>query len=389
MEYKICAIANISKVMDWFIVDTMRFLSINGFTVTLISDMDDDFIERNKDFCRLIPIPMKRGFDPIGTIRAIYTMTRLFKKEKFDIIQYATPNASLSASVAAFFAGAPRRLYTQWGIRYVGFSNVKRFFYKSIEKLICMLSTHIEPDSFGNLNFSRAEGLYKEHKSKVVWNGSAAGVNFEKFDISRKALWRIEVRSECSVNDDSVMFGFVGRLDRDKGINELLEAFRIVLDDYPDAYLIIIGRADKVDTLDPDLYQWSRTSPNVIYIGEVNNVEKYISAMDVFVLPSYREGFGTVVIEAEAMAVPVIVTDIPGPTEAMINGETGLVVKKADVYTLKEAMICLIQDNNKRREMGNKGLNHVKDNYNAHKLREYILQDRKGLIEMKEGERRK
>jgi glycosyltransferase involved in cell wall biosynthesis len=375
--------------MDWFIVDTMRYLSQNGFEVTLICNAEEGFVGRNEDFSTVISVPMKRGFDLAGTIRTIRVMTKIFRKEKFDIIQYATPNAALCAAVAAVLARTPIRLYTQWGVRYVGFSKIRRFFYRRSEKLICTLSTHIEPDSFGNLEFSRAEGLYDEKKSKVIGNGSATGINFDKFDVCKKESWRAEVRSERGLPEDAIVLGFVGRLDRDKGVNELLEAFRAISIDHPDTYLMIVGRNDKVDTLNNDLYRWSVTCPQVIYIGEVFDAERYLSAMDILVLPSYREGFGSVVIEAEAMEVPVIVTDIPGPSEAMIHGKTGLIVPKADVVALQDAMICLMNDGIRRKAMGQNGLDLVKERYDCKKLRDYILEDRKALIEKMDWESKK
>lgn len=110
------------------------------------------------------------------------------------MVQYSTPNASLYAALAAKLAGVPVRLYCQWGMAYVGFHGIKRVIFKRIEKLVCTLSTWVEPDSFGNLKFSHAEGLYPENKGSVIWNGSASGVNLNKFDNSQKPVWRAEIR---------------------------------------------------------------------------------------------------------------------------------------------------------------------------------------------------
>lgn len=380
MSYKICAITTISKTMDWFLVDTMRYLSENDFEVSLICDMEDGFIDRNSNYAKLIPLPMSRGIDPIGGIKAIFAMYRIFIRENFDLIQYATPNAALYASIAGLLAGTKLRVYSQWGIRYTGFSGIKKLVFKMIEKLTCMLSTEIQPDSFGNLNLSIKDGSYKIDKGSVIWNGSANGVNLKKFDISKKTEWHMEIRSKYNIFKDDIVFGFVGRLDKDKGINELLESFRNILTENPSSHLLMVGRVDKASTLDQSLYEWSKNEPQIIYCGETFNVEKYLAAIDIFILPSYREGFGTSVIEAEAMEVPVIVTDIIGPIEAMLDKQTGLVVKKKNALELTEAMINLMNDKNKREEMGKKGRLFVTENFEANKLFKYILEDRKRLL---------
>ena len=378
---KICFITTISATLKVFVIDTATYLYENGeYDFTFICDTDEEFAGTLPYYFNYIPVSMKRGIS-ISGIGAILKMLSLFKKEKFDMVQYSTPNASFYASIAAKLAGVPVRLYCQWGIVYVGFSGLKRKVFKAIEKIVCFFSTWIEPDSFGNLSFSRLEGLYTEQKSSVVWNGSASGVNLKKFDILYKDKWRKEIRSKYDIADTIFVMGFVGRITRDKGVNELFVACNEFFEEHPNSALMLLGDKEKSETIDDEFYQWSIAEQRVIYCGITNEVEKYLSAMDVFILPSYREGFGSVVIEAEAMGVPVIVTDIPGPTGAMLNGETGLVVKKADVESLKKAMIFLMKDSKKRQEMGKKGHSFVNDNFDSLKLIEYILQDRNRLLE--------
>ena len=378
---KICFVTTISMTLNAFIVDTAKYLHEHGgFDITFICDTDEEFESTLPDYIKYIPVPMKRGINLSGLI-AISKLRSIFMKEKFDVVQYSTPNASCYASIAAIMVKIPVRLYCQWGIVYVGFSGLKRKVFKAIEKMICYFSTWIEPDSFGNLNFSREEGLYTEKKSSVVWNGSASGVNLNKFDIEHKDRWRKEIRSKYGVGENTFVFGFVGRITRNKGVNELFAATKKFLEEKQDSVLMLIGDKENSNSINKELWQWCLKEERVIYCGRTNEVEKYLSAMDVFILPSYREGFGNVVIEAGAMAVPVIVTDIPGPTEAMINGETGVVVKKADIESLKTAMIFLMKDNQKRLKMGNKGHSFVTEKFKSPKLMEHILRDRNRLLE--------
>jgi glycosyltransferase involved in cell wall biosynthesis len=262
----------------------------------------------------------------------------------------------------------------------VGFHGFKRTVFKCIEKLVCALSTRIEPDSFGNLHFSHAEGLYPESKGSVIWNGSASGVDLQKFDISQKNLWREQTRSRFGLPDDAVVMGFVGRITGDKGINEMFTAFRKILEKHPDTYLMLVGNTEKADSVDTELYDWAQKEPRVLFCGYTNVVEQYLSAMDIYLLPSYREGFGSVVIEAGAMGLPVIVSNIPGPTDAMVRDKTGLVVPVKNASALAEAMETMITSPELRRAFGEAGYEFASGGFEQQKLAEHILEDRKKLL---------
>ena len=374
----ICFITTIPMTLDMFILKIAKYLHAKGdYNITFICNNEKSEL-KNKlpNYINFLPIKMKRGISISGII-SIYQLYKIFKKEKFDLIQYCTPNASLYSSLAGRLAGIKNRLYCQWGIRYVGFTGIKRKVFKLLEKITCHNSTWIEPDSFGNLEFSHKEGLYSENKSSVVWNGSASGIDFEKFDISKKEIWKNEIKTRYNLKDNLVI-GFIGRIDKDKGINELLEAFKNL--NTKSIKLLIVGPNDKPETINKELFRWAQKNENIIFTGKVSDTEKYYSAMDVFVLPSYREGFGSVVIEAQAMGVPVIVTNIPGPTEAMKENATGIVVKKRDANALKKAIERLINDPNSRKQMSENSVKFVKERFDNQKLFKYIMEDRNRLI---------
>ena len=376
---KICFLTTISTTMNMFILNTAKYLYKNGnYDITMICSNDDEFKLKVPEYIKFVPIEMKRGISFSG-IKNIIELYEIFKNEKFDMIQYSTPNAALYASIAGRLAKVKVRLYCQWGIRYVGFTGIKRKIFKFIEKITCRNSTWIEPDSYGNLRFSREEGLYAEKNSSVVWYGSASGIDLRKFDVRSKEKWNNEIRKKYSIADKEVILGFIGRLDKDKGINELLEAFKQI--NNKNIKLFIVGPSDKPETMNKELYKWAKENENVIFIGRVNEVEKYYAVMDIFALPSYREGFGSVVIEAESMKVPVIVTDIPGPTDAMLKDETGLIVKKADADSLKNAIEDLMQNKEKRDKMANKGYIFATEKFEDTKLFGHILEDRNRLLE--------
>ena len=377
---KICFVTTVSLTIRAFVLPIIRYLSEHtDWEITVICHEDPQLQEQLPEGVRYIPVTMQRGIS-VGGIKAMRQMVKIFRREKFDMVQYSTPNASFYASIAAKRARTPVRLYCQWGIAYVGFAGIKRRIFKALEKMICKRSTWIEPDSFGNLKFSHEEGLYPENKGAVVWSGSACGVNLQKFDISRKAEWRNAIREQYGIGENDFVHGFIGRITGDKGVNELFEAGKKILQENPDAWLMLVGYLEKEETVSQELLQWAQNEKRVLFCGYTDVVEQYLSAMDVYILPSYREGFGSAVVEAEAMGVPVIVTDIPGPTDAMLQNRTGIVVEKGDANSLYKGMRKMQDDAEMRMQFAQKAHAFAAEHFEQTQLEEYILEDRKRLM---------
>ncbi|WP_455684405.1 glycosyltransferase family 4 protein [Thomasclavelia sp.] len=377
---KICFITTVSGTLKSFVIDTAIYLHNNcDYDISFICNDDEDFKDKLPEYINYYPVSMKRGISLSG-IKAILKMIKIFKEKNFDLIQYSTPNASLYASVAGIIARVPIRLYCQWGMAYIGFSGIKRFIFKIIEKFICKISIWIEPDSYSNLDFAHKEKLYPINKGSVIWNGSACGVNLDKFNYENKEKYRINIRNKLSIPNGAFVFGFVGRITRDKGINELFEACHIILKNYKNVYLLLVGSEEIDENINEQLYNWSKKNRRVIYSGSTLFVEQYLSAMDCCILPSYREGFGMSVVEAEAMGVPVIVTNIPGPIDAMKNNETGLIIEKKDIDSLKKAMIKLLENDDLCKKFGDNGVKFAKDKFDQQTFFNYIKLDRERLF---------
>lgn len=375
---KICYITTIPLTIRAFILESAKYIHENtDWDITFVCDEDSSFAEELPDYIHYHPIKMERGISLAG-IKAMIEMKRFFKEQKFDLIQYSTPNASLYASMAGKAAKIPVRLYCQWGMAFVGFSGLKRRVFKAIEKYVCSCATWIEPDSKSNLDFSHAEGLYPAEKGSVIWNGSACGVKLDKFDYSKKDDWRRDIRGSHGIPEDAFVLGFVGRLTRDKGINELLAASKSVLEANDSSYLIFVGPNEADATIDSELYDWAVANPRVIFVGYVNCVEQYLSAMDCYVLPSYREGFGMGVVEAEAMAVPVIVTNIPGPIDAMLPEKTGFVVENKSVDQLEAAIVRMMSSD--VRSLGEAGMKFAREGFEQQEFFRRVVEDRKRLM---------
>lgn len=376
---KICFVTTTSATLKSFVLNFAKYLHTHtDWEISFICDTDKEFASMLPAYIRYFPVSMKRGISLDG-LKAIKEIEKICKREKFDLIQYSTPNAALYTSIASKRAKIPVRLYCQWGMAFVKFSGWRRKVFKTEEKLVCKNSTWIEPDSKSNLNFARNEKLYSADKSSVVWNGSACGVNLEKFDISKKSEYRKIIREKLNIPDDSLVYIFVGRVNVDKGINELLAAYKMI-HKTTSSFLLIVGDSEVDSSVDMNLYEWSRDNEKIIYTGKVDNVEEYIAASDIYVLSSYREGFGLSVIEAQAMGIPVIVTDIPGPIDAMIVGKSGLTVPKQNVDELYSAMKKMYCDAELRKEFGKAGYENAKNNFEQNEMFRYILEDRKKLL---------
>ena len=372
-----------SSINNW-IKPFLNEYNNRNIDVTIVCDMDSAYeseLKKEFPFINTFPRAFPRGINFFGSIKSIFMLRKLFRREKFDMVQYSTPNASMYASIAAKFSKIPVRLYCQWGMVFVTMTGIKRFIFKNIEKTVCRFSTEIQPDSTGNLEFCRSIGFYDKTKSRVIWNGSAKGLDLSKFDISKKSEYSKEIREKYGISDNTPVVGFVGRLGREKGCNELFSAFKSVKEKFPTAKLLFIGPIEKEDTIEPDLLEYFKKCDDIIKTDRISDVEKYTAAMDVFVLPTYREGFGMSVIEASAMEVPVIVTKYPGPSSAISEGVSGYSVNIKDVNALVENIIKILSDKDLCRKLGEGGRKFVIEHFDQKVFKEKYMENRVSLLE--------
>ena len=377
---RICFVTTIYMTYKSFLKNLSIYLHDTGeYDISLICADEQEAHEDVPDFVHYFPVKMERGVS-LSMFESIKQIQVVLEKEKFDIVQYSTPNAAFYTSIAAKKAKVPVRLYCQWGIRYMGFEGWKRTLFKKLEKITCDNSTFIEVESDNVREFSLKEKLYTADRSCVIWNGSASGVDLSKFDISKKEQWNNEIRKKYDISENDIVFSFAARLTADKGINELLEAFTNLVEKYDNIKLLVMGGMDDSGSINNELVKIAKNSGKVIFTGSVPDVERYYAASDVFVAPSYREGFGLVVIEAESMALPAIVSNVPGQIDAIVPNETGLdcVVKSA--LSLQKQMEKLILDTELRKRLGANAQKFVEYNFEQKKLFEYLKKHKDELI---------
>ena len=379
---KICVITTISKTMDWFICDSTRNLSNNGYDVTLICNMEDGFAERN-EYAKCISIPMKRGIHVSDIFTTASCLVSLFKKEKFDIVQYTTPNAAFYASIASFIAKVPIRLYSQWGIRYMGMTGMKRKIFKLVEKITCFLSTDIREVSQLNREIAIKEGLCKSNKISVIGKGGTIGIELDKCDITQKENWKYEIKNKYHIPQNNYVFGYLGRINKDKGINELITAFKELLEEYSDIHLVLVGMFDESNPISTELYDWAKQSKNVTFTGNVpsSDVYKYLAGFNVLTHPTYREGFGKVLQEAMGMELPIITTNVPGPCEVVEKDISGILVDPYNSLQLKNAMKYVKNNPEKSKLMAKNARIQAEKNYDRRIMLKNILLDMDKLNE--------
>ena len=354
---RLCILATVPISIISFYGEQLDFLADSGFSVTVITSPDKSGNLANKyKRVHFEFIPMTRKITPVKDILVFFRILSLMVSRKFDIVQFSSPKAASIGALASFLCRVPVRLYLMWGIYYSGQTGIKRRLLKACEKVICCLCTHIAPDSLGNRDFAVEEGLCAADKISVIGKGSANGIDLSRYAAGGKEFNKDRLRAALSIPSTADVLVFVGRLRKDKGVNELIYAFLRLVTQFDNLYLVMIG-PDEISRqpLDVVVQAAINLDPRIKYFGFQRNVEQYLAIGDIFVLPSYREGFGLVNLEASAMGLPVVSTDIPGPRDSVKNKITGLLVTVGSVTDLEAAIRRLLLNSVLRGNLGNAG----------------------------------
>lgn len=382
---KICIVTTMWSSINNWIKPFLDEYHKRGVEVTIVCNMDEEYeqeLKKEFPYIQTYAIDFPRGINVGESIKSILKLRKLFGSKKFDMVQYSTPNASMYAAIASWLTRIPVRLYCQWGMVYVTMTGIKRKIFKNIEKMICKCSTEVQPDSQGNLLFCREQGFYDETNSRVIWNGSAKGLDLSSFNVQEKEKYATEIKTKYKIGAQVPVIGFVGRLGKEKGCNELLRAFQKIKIEFADAKLLFVGPIEKEDTIEPELLRYFYDCDDIIKTDRVTNVEKYMAAMDVFILPSYREGFGMSVIEASAMEIPVIVTKYPGPSSAVEEGVTGYLVGVKEVDPIVKYVKELLANPEKAKEMGCNARKYVEEKFEQQTFIQKYMENRMQLLKM-------
>lgn len=311
-------------------------------------------------------IPFKRVISPLEDLKCLFLLLKLLLKTKPEIIHYSTPKAALLSSIASWIAHTPLRVYTVRGIVFMGKTGVGLFVSRFFEQLTCFLSHKVLCVSQSNRSYLLTHRICSPKKLSIIGSGSSHGVDsINKFN---PALFPLSIknsqRKTLNISEDSLVFGFVGRLVRDKGAEELMFAWRAFSKKYSFAHLLIIGDSDEPRRR----FDFSSASADeekrLHVLGPKKNIVDYYAIMDVLILPSHREGFPNVVLEAGAMQVPVITTDAQGCIDSIESEKTGLQFSCGDSAGLLSAMERLHNDKSLRLQLGNNAREKVLRDFN-------------------------
>ncbi|MFC1630190.1 glycosyltransferase family 4 protein [Patescibacteria group bacterium] len=355
VKAKICYISSVDVTIKFILFNQIKFLKREGHNVHVVCSFRKWKKNIEKEGIKTKNMGFKRRITPISDLIILIRLFFYLKKEKFDIVHTHTPKASLLGQLAAKMAGVPIIVNTVHGFYFQKRDSwKKRIFFISIEKIAAKCSDLIF--------FVNREDMETAVKEKIcppeIRKYFGGAVDMKRFDPEKFSNeFILSRKKQLGINPNNKIVGIVSRFVGEKGYLDLFPAFKKILKDLPKTTLLIIGALDKEkkDSINPKIVKKYNIEKNVIFLGERSDVDVMYSLIDVFVLPSYREGLGISIIEASSMKKPVVATDIRGCREAVDGGKTGLLVPIKNPEKLAKAIMWLFKNPKKAKEMGERG----------------------------------
>ena len=316
------------------------------YNVTLVTNLkgQSSFLNWVPDNVEIIDIPIRREVNLISDFIVLFLLIKLFYKSNFSLVHSISPKAGLLAILASYITQIPVRLHTFTGQVWATKHGISKKFFQCLDRLINALATIVLIDSRSQQNFLIENNVVKKTSSIVLGEGSISGVDLNKFKPDPSL--RDQVRVNLAIQNNVTVFLFLGRIKKEKGILDLAKAFSRLHQKYKNTALCVVGPDED------SLYSKLDKITGIHLLPFTNSPEKYMVASDVLCLPSYREGFGSVIIEAAACGITSIGYDIYGLSDAIVDGETGILIPLKSVVGLENAMEQLLNDSKLRHRMG-------------------------------------
>lgn len=329
------------------------------------------------------PVEIPRAIAPMRDLLALVKLFRLFKRARIQITHSTTPKAGLLTAVAAYLANTSIRLHTFTGQPWVNMRGVKSWLARSSDKLIAILNTHCYADSPSQKDFLISQGIVAANKISVIGQGSLAGVDTQRFKRENfTSEQNTALRHKLAIPADASVALFLGRITIDKGVRELLQAFTAIKVRGSNVHLILVGPLDAASGVTGAIALSDIESvADTHWVDYTDQPEAYIAIADILCLPSYREGFGTVVIEAASMGVPTVGTAIYGLTDAVIQNETGLLVAPQNSDEFETALQTLLDDSARCKQMGQAALHRAHAVFDAQKVNQQVILEYRALLQ--------
>lgn len=328
-----------------------------------------------------IGIPISRKIDFIKDLLSLWRLVRLFRKERPVIVHSLTPKAGLLSMVAAKLTGVPHRIHSFTGLIFPSRKGFMYYLLKNMDRITCFCATKVLPEGNGVKKDLIEHGVTGKQLN-IIGYGNINGINIREFSKAHyKKNQLSQIRKKYQIQKQDFVFIFVGRLVEEKGINELISAFVAIPNKDNRLKLMLVGpREELLYPLNEKTLKVISSNTNIIETGWQDDVRPFLALADVFVFPSHREGFPNVVIQAGAMELPSIVSDINGCNEIIVEGENGIIVPFKDANTLSQTMRDLIENRVKRQRMGKKARPMIVERYNQRYVWTEMLKEYQALL---------
>lgn len=346
---RLCYLTTTDLIVRFFLTEHIRHAAKAHDVTLVVNTAEPDLLTRMGIGARLQPLAIERDIAPWSDLKTLFRLYRLFRHQRFDLVHSVAPKAGLLGMLAAWLARVPVRLHTFQGEVWVTRRGPVRWLLRAIDRLTARLATDLLVVSASERQFLIEEGIIPPEKSRVLGRGSISGVDTARFYVNPGR--RVSTRNELGIGRTHVLFLFLGRMKRDKGILELAQAFREVYDSLPDAHLVFVGPDE--DRLRPAIDAICQACRSRLHFQGYTTVpEHYLMAADVLCLPSYREGFPMTIIEAGACGVPTMASRIYGVTDALEDGVTGLLHEPRDTAGIAKLLRRLAANADERKSLG-------------------------------------
>jgi len=368
---KIIRATTVPISLDTFCRGLLKMLSEKYEVVALSSPGVEMQTIAEREGVRTIEVPMERHISLMKDVRALWQLILVFRRERPTMVHSMTPKAGLLCMVAAWLTRVPVRVHTFTGLVFPTAKGLQRKLLMWTDRITCRCATYVIPEGEGVKNDLLNYGITQK-PLRVLGFGNIRGVDMHYYNRRSEVM-----EKATTLRDDScITFLFVGRIVRDKGIDELCEAFDRLSREYPQTKLLLVGwREDDLDPVSDKTQDLIDSNPSINYVGEIwgDDLLAYYAAADCFVLPSYREGFPNTVLEAGAMGLPSIVTDINGSREIIVENENGMIVPPRDADALFVAMRRMLNDDRRRSYMASNARNMIGCRFEQGFVRQCLL----------------
>jgi glycosyltransferase involved in cell wall biosynthesis len=361
-----------------------EYFGKKGYEVIVVASPGEDLRRAGDDGVRTVAVSMARDISPWKDLVSLWRLAGVMWRLRPTITNVATPKAGLLGGLASWLCGVPCRYYTLLGLRCETTTGLKRKVLLLTERIACACAHRVICVSESLRQKAIDLGIVDAHRTLVLGSGSFNGVDVVRFAPTAETLRRAaQLRRHLRIPAEAPVVGFVGRLTRDKGIAELVEAYSQLRKRFPELRLLLVGDPEEGDPLHPETHRYIESEPQIIRTGFVQDPVLYYHVMDVLAFPTHREGFGNAVIEAHAAGKPVVAARSTGVVDSVIDGVTGILVPIGDAGALTDALERLLQDTNLAATLGSAGRERVRREFKQERMWEALVQEYLRLLRTK------